>query len=156
MRNWIAPGNRISAFTLIEILVVVAIIAILALVIIPNYVGFDVDARAVTTKSNLATIRNRISLYRAKEGAYPESLGVLLKKTYLDAGIEKPYLTKMPAELITDKSGNATYRDQPSNKTFNNTGGWVYRTDKADIAVNYNKPLDKGWENYEGQNPSEW
>src|SRR3990167_310588 len=87
-------------FTLVEILIVVAIIAILALAIIPNYVGFDVDARVVTTKSNLSMLRNRISLYRAKEGTYPESLNELLEKTYLDAGIEKPYLKSLPAELI--------------------------------------------------------
>ena len=64
----------LRGFTLIEILIVIAIIAILALAIIPNYVGFDVDARIVTTKSNLSVVRNRVSLYRAKEGAYPESL----------------------------------------------------------------------------------
>ena len=166
IRHWIRPGKSAGcggfssrpqeAFTLIEILVVVAIIAILALVIIPNYVGFDVDARVVTTKSNLATLRNLISLYRAKEGAYPESLGVLLKKTYSDAGVEKPYLTKMPAELVSDKSGNTTYHDQPSARPFTNTGGWIYLTDRADVVVNHSKPLDKGWENYEGEKPSEW
>lgn len=144
------------SFTLIEILVVVAIIAILALAIIPNYVGFDVDARVVTTKSNLSMLRNRISLYRAKEGTYPESLNDLLEKTYMDAGIEKPYLKKVPAELITDKAGVSTFKDQPSTKRFSNTGGWIYLTDRADVVVNNNKPLDKSWESYEGQIPSEW
>ena len=143
-------------FTLVEILIVVAIIAILALAIIPNYVGFDVDARVVTTKSNLSTVRNRISLYRAKEGKYPESLGALLKETYSDAGIEKPYLKSMPAELISDKSGNSTYQDQLSSKSISHLGGWVYVTDKADVVVNYGKPLDKSWEDYKGQIPSEW
>lgn len=143
-------------FTLVEILIVVAIIAILALAIIPNYVGFDVDARVVTTKSNLSTIRNRISLYRAKEGKYPESLGNLLKETYSDAGIEKPYLKSMPGELISDKSGNSTYQDQLSTKSLSHLGGWVYFTDKADVVINYGKPLDKSWEDYKDQAPSEW
>lgn len=146
----------IRGFTLIEILVVVAIIAILALAILPNYVGFDVDARVVTTKSNLSTIRNRISLYRAKEGAYPVSLKDLLVKTYNDAGVEKPYLKQMPAELITDKKGNSTFHDQASTKGFSNTGGWLYLTDKADVVINHNKELDKAWESYAGQKPSDW
>jgi prepilin-type N-terminal cleavage/methylation domain-containing protein len=145
-----------KGFTLVEILIVVAIIAILALAIIPNYVGFDVDARVVTTKSNLSTIRNRISLYRAKEGKYPESLGNLLKETYSDAGIEKPYLKAMPGELISDKSGNSTYQDQLSTKSLSHLGGWVYFTDKADVVINYGKPLDKSWEDYKDQAPSEW
>jgi prepilin-type N-terminal cleavage/methylation domain-containing protein len=143
-------------FTLIEILVVVAIIAILALAIIPNYVGFDVDARVVTTKSNLSMIRNRISLYRAKEGSYPETLQDLVEKTYMDAGIEKPYMKQIPSELILDKSGINTVRNQTSSKSFTNTGGWVYVTDKADVVINSKQPLDKKWESYEGQKPSEW
>lgn len=145
-----------KGFTLIEILVVVAIIAILALAIIPNYIGFDVDARVVTTKSNLNVLRNRISLYRAKEGRYPESLKDLLKKTYSDAGVQVPYLKQMPAELITEKSGNAEFKDQLSTQSFSNDGGWLYLKDKADVAINYNQKLDKSWEDYEGENPSEW
>ncbi|MBI4372476.1 MAG: prepilin-type N-terminal cleavage/methylation domain-containing protein [Candidatus Omnitrophica bacterium] len=148
--------SKSKGFTLIEILIVVAIIAILALAILPSYVGFDVDARVVTTKSNLSMIRNRISLYRAKEGSYPESIKHLLEKTYSDAGIEKPYMKQMPAELITDKSGNSTFKDQLSKDSFSNAGGWIYLKDKADVVINYDKELDKAWEDYEGQNPSEW
>ncbi len=145
-----------SGFTLIEILVVVAIIAIMALAILPNYIGFDVDARVVTTKSNLSTLRNRISLYRAKEGAYPASLRDLITKTYNDAGIQKPYLREIPSELISDKKGNATFRDQLAAKGFTNTGGWLYLTDRADVVINHNRELDKAWESYAGQKPSEW
>ena len=150
------PIIRNRGFTLIEILIVVAIIAILALAILPNYIGFDVDARVVTTKSNLSAIRNRVSLYRAKEGAYPKSLRDLTEKTYSDAGIEKPYLKDIPAELITDKSGNNSFQDQPSTQAFSNTGGWVYLTDKADVVINDDKPLDKAWEDYKDETPSKW
>lgn len=148
--------HRFSGFTLIEILIVVAIIAVLALAIIPNFVGFDVDARVVTTKSNLSVIRNRISLYRAKEGAYPETLRDLLDKSYSDAGIEKPYLKDLPGELITDKKGNSSFRDQKLSDPFSSTGGWIYATDRADVFINYDKKLDKAWEDYEDQNPSKW
>ncbi|OGW79420.1 MAG: hypothetical protein A3G33_03525 [Omnitrophica bacterium RIFCSPLOWO2_12_FULL_44_17] len=147
---------RKSGFTLIEILIVVAIIAILALAIVPNFVGFDIDARAVTTKSNLSMLRNRISLFRAKEGKYPETLEGLLTQTFNDVGVEKPYLNSMPSELVTDKRGNNTVKNQTSNQPFSNTGGWLYLTDKADVVVNYDLKLDKAWEDYEGQNPSKW
>ena len=152
----IREGAQVKGFTLIEILIVVAIIAILALAILPNYIGFDIEARAVTTKTNLSTLRNRIALFRAKEGRYPESLSDLLEETYSDVGIEKPYLRKMPAELVTDKSGNAEFKDQKSSQAFSNKGGWLYLTDKADVVINYDQKLDKTWEDYEGQNPAEW
>ena len=145
-----------KGFTLIEILIVVAIIAILALAILPNYIGFDVDARVATTKSNLSTLRNRISIYRAKEGEYPKSLSDLLKKTYSDAGIERPYLKDIPAELISSKSGSREFKDQVSTKPFTSKGGWLYLKDKADVVINYDKPLDSSWEDYKGQKPSEW
>ncbi|MDP8260244.1 MAG: prepilin-type N-terminal cleavage/methylation domain-containing protein [Candidatus Gygaella obscura] len=147
-----------KAFTLIEILVVVSILAILAIMIIPNFIGFDAEARVVTTKSNLETLRTRISLFRAKEGRYPASLGELITTIYYDAGIQRAYLNKLPAELISDKNGNSTYDDRPSNvaPSFLNNGGWVYFTDKAEMYVDWDIPLDKSWGEYAEQKPSEW
>ena len=101
-------------------------------------------------------LRNRISLFRAKEGKYPETLEGLLTQTFNDVGVEKPYLNSMPSELVTDKRGNNTVKNQTSNQPFSNTGGWLYLTDKADVVVNYDLKLDKAWEDYEGQNPSKW
>ena len=147
---------RRKGFTLIEILIVVAIIAILAMAILPNFVGFDVDARVVTTKSNLATLRNRIALYRAKEGGYPKSLRDLLDQTYLDAGIERPYLKEVPSEVITSKSGNNSFQDQASSKSLSSTGGWIYLTDRADVVINYDRTLEQSWEDYKDENPSKW
>ncbi|MDP2943153.1 MAG: prepilin-type N-terminal cleavage/methylation domain-containing protein, partial [Candidatus Omnitrophota bacterium] len=46
-------------FTLIEILIVITIIAILATTIIPNFIGFDVEARISATQTNLNSIRTR-------------------------------------------------------------------------------------------------
>lgn len=148
--------DRRHGFTLIEILIVVAIIAVLALAIVPNFIGFDVDARVVTTKSNLSMMRNRISLFRAKEGRYPAKLEEMLTETYNDVGIEKPYLKSIPFELISDKKGNNLVKDQPAQQTPTSTGGWIYLTDKADVIINFDRKLDKAWETYEGENPSKW
>ncbi len=148
--------RRPYGFTLIEILIVITILGILAAAIIPNFIGFDKEARIATTRSNLDTLRGRIALFRAKENRYPKSLGELLTETYSDAGVERTYLSKLPKELISSPKGDNDYVDQLSTDLIGDEGGWVYLIDKADVRVNYDVELDKSWEDYEGQNPSTW
>ncbi|HDZ76921.1 MAG TPA: type II secretion system protein [Candidatus Omnitrophica bacterium] len=145
-----------KGFTLIELLIVATILAILAMIVIPNFAGFDVGARVAATQSNLNVVRTAIAVFRSKEGAYPVSLGDLATITYLDAGVTRTYLKKIPPELISDKKGNVTYVDQTSVESLSNTGGWVYFKDRAEIAINISTPLDEKWSEYKGQIPFEW
>ena len=55
-----------SAFTLIEVLIVVVIMAILAATIIPQFTDSTKDAKTSTAKMNLATLRAQIQLYRTQ------------------------------------------------------------------------------------------
>lgn len=145
------------AFTLIELLIVISIIAILAATIIPNFIGFDTEARISATKTNLDTLRTRVTLFRAKEGKYPVSLKELVETYYYDAGIKRPYLNKMPPEMISSKKGNSEFVDTPSTEQPpTQNGGWVYYTDKADVHVNIADPLDNKWGDFEGQKPIDW
>lgn len=148
--------KRRQGFTMIELLIVISIIAILAAAIIPNFIGFDTEARVAATKSNLDTLRTRITLYRAKEGVYPTSLDDLLNRSYTDAGVLKPYLQKIPPELISSKKGSNDRKAQLSTDPLTNEGGWVYRTDTADTIINLSQPLDKSWGEYADQVPSSW
>lgn len=148
--------KRHHGFTMIELLIVISIIAILAAAIIPNFIGFDTEARVAATKSNLDTLRTRITLFRAKEGLYPTSLDDLINHTYTDAGVLKPYLQKMPSELISNKKGSTERKAQLSTDPLTGEGGWVYRTDTADVVINLSQPLDKAWGEYAGQAPSSW
>jgi type II secretory pathway pseudopilin PulG len=141
---------------MIELLIVISIIAILAASIIPNFIGFDAEARVAASKSNLDTLRSRITLFRAKEGRYPTTLEELINKTYLDAGVRKPYLPKIPQELISNKQGNNGNTTRRSDEPLTNDGGWVYRVDTAEVIINVNEPLDRSWGDYSGQTPSEW
>lgn len=145
-----------SAFTMIELLIVISIIAILAAAIIPNFIGFDTEARVASTKSNLDTLRTRVTLFRAKEARYPKSLKELLIYTYLDAGVKKPYLNKMPPELISSKGGNSGFEDRGSTEPLSGDGGWTYFVDTADVVVDVDLPLDPSWGSYSGDKPSEW
>ncbi len=143
-------------FTLIELLIVISIIAILAAAVIPNFVGFDVEARVAATKSNLDTLRSRITLFRAKEGKYPESLEDLVGRSYTDAGVRKKYLKKIPAELVSRKKGNNATEVKNSSDSLGSEGGWVYLADTAEVVIGFEEKLDRSWGDYAGQKPSEW
>lgn len=146
-----------NGFTLIELLIVISIIAILAATIVPNFIGFDTEARVTATRTNLDTLRTRITLFRAKEGRYPNSLQELLDTRYLDAGVEKAYLNKIPPEMISGKSGNSEFIDVESpEESIGHTGGWVYYTNSAEVHANIDEPLARKWGEFEGQKPIDW
>lgn len=147
---------RRTGFTMIELLIVMAIIAILAVAIVPNFIGFDKEAKVSATKSNLDVLRSRITLFRAKESKYPANLGELLITTYLDAGVTKAYLNKMPAEMLSSKSGNSGHITQYSTDQISGRGGWVYFIDRAEVVINVAAPLDNSWGEYAGQIPKDW
>src|SRR5947199_7781434 len=64
---------RRSAFTLIEVLIVVVIMAILAATIIPQFTDSTKDAKSSTVKFNLHTLRSQIELYRTQHNGTPPS-----------------------------------------------------------------------------------
>ena len=154
--NFNKPNKLQAAFTLIELLIVISIIAILAATIIPNFIGFDAEAKISATRTNLDSLRTRITLFRAKEGRYPDSLADFLNKYYYDAGIKKQYLNKIPQEMISSKSGNNNYIDSTTDRGFTNQGGWIYFKDAAEIKVNLDEPLLAKWGEFADQKPSEW
>lgn len=148
--------HHVPGFTLIELLVVITIMAILAASIIPNFVGFDTEARIATTQTNLNTLRTRVTLFRAKEGRYPETLEELLTTTYNDMGVERPYLDQLPPELISSSSGSAAVENLTSPDELTGDGGWTYYKAQAKVVVDITEPLSSRWGTSEGQTPSEW
>ena len=149
-------GIKNKGFTLLELMIVISIIAILAAAIIPNFVGFDTEARVATTQSNLSTLRTRVTLFRAKEGRYPDTLEELTEKSYDDLGVQRLYLEKMPVEMISNKNGNATVETSTSETEISGDGGWAYIKDRAQVVVNSKEPLPKKWGPYENQEPDKW
>lgn len=146
----------IRAFTLLELLIVISIIAILAATIVPNFIGFDTEARLSATKTNLSTLQTRVSIFRAKEGRYPERLEELTEVTYMDMGVEKAYLDYIPLEFVSATEGMADVENMTSNDRISGDGGWVYFSDKARVIVDWDEPLGSKWDKAEGDIPSEW
>ena len=65
--------RAMSGFTLLEIMVVVAIIGLLAAVIVPNVIGQGEAAKVDLTKANMGKIVQQLDLYKFNNGSYPTS-----------------------------------------------------------------------------------
>ena len=74
MRKHLRKSQK--GFTLIELMIVVAIIGILAAIAIPNFLRFQLRARSSEGKTNIAALRTAQESYQAEFGAYVSSLAV--------------------------------------------------------------------------------
>jgi general secretion pathway protein G len=74
-----------NGFTLLELIVVVAIIGILATIAMPALKDVPRRAAEAVLKSDLRTFRDIIDQYKADKGTYPPSLEALVDDGYLRA-----------------------------------------------------------------------
>jgi len=71
-------ANRKSGFTLVEIMIVVAVIALLSAISIPNLMRSRVNANEAAAISMLKTLVGLANSYRAVNPTYPEDISVLV------------------------------------------------------------------------------
>lgn len=121
-----------SAFSLVELVVVVLIVGILAAVAAPRMFNTASDARTNSTRASLVVIRDAIELHRAQRGTYPAF-------TTLAADL-KPFMSgPFPSVQITSTNNNANVREFTGTGAFTATGtqGWAYNATTGDFYVNH-------------------
>jgi general secretion pathway protein G len=89
----IRPRQR--AFTLIELVVVMAIVALLVSIAAPRYFRSVERAREGVLRQNLVLMRDAIDKFSADNGRYPESIAELAAKRYM---------RKVPDDPVTGSS----------------------------------------------------
>ncbi|MEW5764210.1 MAG: type IV pilin protein [Acidobacteriota bacterium] len=87
--------RRESGFTLMELMVVVAIIGILVSMAVPTYRTAVERTKETVLRQNLSVIRDCIDQYYADKGRYPDSIEAL---------VSEGYLRHLPVDPITEKS----------------------------------------------------
>ena len=83
--------GRRHGFTLIELMVVMAVIATLLTIAVPRYFRSIQRSKEAVLKQDLAALRESIDKYYGDTGKRPETLAVL---------VEKHYLRKIPVDPI--------------------------------------------------------
>jgi general secretion pathway protein G len=74
---------KTSGFTLVEVLMVVALIGVLTAIMIPNFSRAAVRAREAVLKENLFMMRDAIQKYYLDKKKYPSALEDLVSAKYL-------------------------------------------------------------------------
>jgi len=91
-----------SAFTLIELLLVMVILAILAAVIVPKFTGRTEQARTTRAVSDIANLNTALTAFETDNGRFPtsaEGLQALVEKPSGDLPNWKTsYIAKLPMD----------------------------------------------------------
>ena len=98
-------------FTLVELLVVMAIIGILLLVAVPRYVTTVKLARESVLKEDLQVLRGAIDSFTMDKQKAPQSLDELVQEGYLKKIPEDP-MTHSDTTWVTDTSDSYLSLDQ--------------------------------------------
>lgn len=110
--------NKQSGFTLVEIMIVLAILGAIMALVAPNVIDNQSKANVKIAKAQMANVKNALNMYKADNFVFPstdQGLQALIEKP---AGSPEPknwtspYMDKMPtdpwgAEFLYFKDGNA-------------------------------------------------
>ena len=83
--------KRLKGFTLVELMVVLAVIALLLSVVVPDYMGRMRRAEEAVLQENLSLMRDALDKHYADAGKYPTSLEELVAKHYLRSIPRDPF-----------------------------------------------------------------
>jgi prepilin-type N-terminal cleavage/methylation domain-containing protein len=123
-------GFRTRGFTLIELMIVVAIIGVISSIALPKFANLVVKSKEAAVKGSLGSVRSAITLYYSNtEGLYPASAAFL--PGALTTGTK--YLRVIPG-IAVPTPANHTYTNQVTG-TMADLGQWFYSSSQGHLAV---------------------
>ena len=112
-----------KGFTLIELMIVVAIIGILAAIAIPKFADLIRKSSEGASKGNVGSIRSALSIYYGDmEGQYPADMASLT--------VAGKYLSSVPNAKSPNYHGDTSLVAQQVGA--NDGAGWVYNNSQTD------------------------
>jgi general secretion pathway protein G len=98
---------RLRGFTLIELIVVLAIVSALIAIVWPRYIGQLDGSRDVILRENLRLARHSIDKFYEDNNRFPDSLQELVDRRYIRA---------LPVDPVTDRSDTWILLPPPPNE----------------------------------------
>jgi len=132
-----------SAFTLVEILIVVILLGILAAIVVPGMTDVTTVSRETNLKENLSKIRAQLEVYRNQHNTLPTAANFADQMTqYTNAdgqvnGVRTPvfrfgpYLEQMPPNPITNSRAIRAAAPGDRFPPGDADGGWWYNETTA-------------------------
>ena len=100
------PTYCSRAFTLIELMVVLTVLALLLTIAVPKYFAHLEKAKEATLKQDLVVMRDAIDKFHGDKGRYPDQLDEL---------VSARYIRNIPVDPMTDSA--STWRVVPPTDT---------------------------------------
>jgi len=121
-----------TAFTLIELLIVVAIIGILAAIAVPNFLNAQIRAKVARVKSDLQTVGTACECYHLDHQGYPSKvvsggMGNWLSK---DMNAEMLDLLTTPVSYLNNSRLSDVFKPIVDGNTWNTKGYFQYHAYK--------------------------
>ena len=131
-----------SAFTLVEILIVVIILGILAAIVIPQFTQASNDARTNALASDLQTMRSQIQLYKVQhlDNLPGTNIDTILTSRSNQLGTIGTDANSFPLGPYLQKFPTNAYQNSNAVKTTGSAGsgteGWWYDPGSGAICPN--------------------
>lgn len=126
--------SRRTAFTLVELVIVVLILGILAAVAAPRMFDTAGEARSNATRHSLMVIRDAIQLYRAQNNALPGDGGT---EADLKSDLAEMLSGPFPEAAVGNTGDSVRVQTSGAALTASGTESWAYDNSTGDFIVNH-------------------
>lgn len=113
MARCIRSGRERAGFTLIELMIVMAVIAVLVSVAVPMYQKSVIRARETVLRQNLFTLRTVIDEYTYDKAKAPQSLEDLVREGYLRQVPVDPMTGQADWEVVMEDAVTSVNQSEP-------------------------------------------